>query len=382
MTPPLRPRHICYISGTRADFGLMRSTLRAIDAAADLRLSMMIAGMHLSPLYGGTASEIEAAGFEVAARIPVPLEETTGGTMARNIGTMIGAFTDALERLRPDLLLLLGDRGEMLAGAIAAIHLNVPIAHIHGGERSGTVDEPVRHAISKLSHLHFTATGEARERLIAMGEREDRIYVTGAPGLDDLPATPLVDRETFLSGHGLDPGRPFALLLLHPVHQEAKQAGEQTEMLLAALQGTDLQLLALLPNSDAGNLEVRRLLEGWRGRAGFALLTHLPRAAFLAAMAHADIMVGNSSAGIIEAASFGTPVLNVGRRQHLRERNANVVDVAAEREAIAQGLAALLHKGRFEPANLYGDGRAGERIVRLLRETPLDAELLNKVNCY
>jgi GDP/UDP-N,N'-diacetylbacillosamine 2-epimerase (hydrolysing) len=379
---PLRPRHICYISGTRADFGLMRSTLRAIDAAADLRLSVMITGMHLSPLYGATASEIEAAGFEVAARIPVPLEDTTGGTMARNIGTMIGAFTDALERLRPDLLLLLGDRGEMLAGAIAAIHLNIPIAHIHGGERSGTVDEPVRHAISKLSHLHFTATGEARERLIAMGERADRTYVTGAPGLDDLPASPLVDRETFLSGHGLDPGRPFALLLLHPVHQEAKQAGEQAEILLAALQGADLQLLALLPNSDAGNLEVRRLLEGWRGRAGFALLTHLPRAAFLAAMAHADIMVGNSSAGIIEAASFGTPVLNVGRRQHLRERNANVVDVAADREAIAQGLAALLHKGRFEPANLYGDGRAGERIVRLLRETPLDAELLNKVNGY
>jgi GDP/UDP-N,N'-diacetylbacillosamine 2-epimerase (hydrolysing) len=382
MTPAPRPRHVCYVSGTRADFGLMRSTLHAIDAAAGLRLSVIVTGMHLSPSYGGTASEIEEAGFEVAARIPVPLEQATGGTMARNIGTMIGGFTDALEMLRPDLLLLLGDRGEMLAGAIAAIHLNLPIAHVHGGERSGTVDEPVRHAISKLAHLHFTATGEARQRLIRMGEREDRVFVTGAPGLDGLPEAPPVDRETLLAGHGLDPRRPFALLILHPVHQEADQAGEQAEALLAALRETGIQTLALLPNADAGNREVRRLLESERGREGFALATHLPRSRFLAAMAHADIMVGNSSAGIIEAASFGTPVLNVGRRQHLRERNANVVDVAAGREKIAQGLAALLRKGRFAPANLYGDGRAGERIVRLLRETPLDAELLNKVNGY
>jgi GDP/UDP-N,N'-diacetylbacillosamine 2-epimerase (hydrolysing) len=382
MTRPGQVRHVCYISGTRADFGLMRSTLRAIDAAADLRLSMIVTGMHLSPAYGATVTEIEEAGFDVAARVPVPLEETTGGAMARNIGTMIGAFTDALERLRPDLLLLLGDRGEMLAGALAAIHLNIPVAHVHGGERSGTVDEPVRHAISKLSHLHFTATAGARQRLIKMGECPDRVFVTGAPGLDDLTSGSPVDRETLLSGHSLDPLRPFALLVLHPVHQEAGQAGEQAASLLAALGRTNIQVLALLPNSDAGSADIRRMLEASPMRAGFALATHLPRDQFLAAMAFADVMVGNSSAGIIEAASFGTPVLNVGRRQHLRERNANVVDVQADREEIARGLSELLRRGRFEPANLYGDGLAGERIVRLLRETPLDAELLNKVNGY
>jgi len=381
MTAPGRTRHICYVSGTRADFGLMRSALNAVHSEKDLRLSVLVTGMHLSSKYGRTETEIEESGFDVAARIPVPLDEPSGGTMARNIATMIAGFTDALERLRPDLLLLLGDRGEMLAGAVAAIHLNIPIAHVHGGERSGTVDEPVRHAISKLSHLHFTATVEARQRLIKMGEREDRVFVTGAPGLDDL-APPAVDRQAFLSGHGLDPGRPFALLMMHPVHQEVAQAREQARAVLDALGDTEIQILALLPNSDAGSSEVRNLLEARKGRGGLALLTHLPRDQFLAAMAFADIMVGNSSAGIIEAASFGTPVLNVGRRQHLRERNANILDVEATREAVANGIAEQLLKGRYEPLNIYGDGKAGERIVRLLRETPLDADLLNKVNNY
>jgi GDP/UDP-N,N'-diacetylbacillosamine 2-epimerase (hydrolysing) len=380
MTAPVR--QICYVSGTRADFGLMRSTLAAIHAAEGLRLSLIVTGMHLSPLYGETVAEIEGAGFEVAARVPVPLDEATGGTMARNIGRMVLAFTDALERIRPDLVLLLGDRGEMLAGAIAAIHLNIPIAHVHGGERSGTVDEPVRHAISKLAHLHFTATAEARDRLVRMGEREDRVFATGAPGLDGLPEAPPVDRDALLSPHGLDPSRPFALLVLHPVHQEAEQAGAQAGETLAALDEAGIQVLALVPNADAGSAEVRSLLEAARPGAGFALVTHLPRDAFLAAMAHAAIMVGNSSAGIIEAASFGTPVVNVGRRQHLRERNANVLDVPAERAAIGQGLAEQLRKGRFPRENLYGDGRAGARIVRLLQEIPLDRELLNKVNSY
>jgi GDP/UDP-N,N'-diacetylbacillosamine 2-epimerase (hydrolysing) len=375
-------RHVCYISGTRADFGLMRSTLEAIHACAELRLSVIVTGMHLSPHYGSTAAEIEEAGLIVAERVPVPLEETTGAAMARNIGRMTIAFADALERLSPDIVLLLGDRGEMIAGALAAIHLNLPIAHVHGGERSGTVDEPVRHAISKLAHLHFAATAQARERLIRMGEREDKVFVTGAPGLDGLPAAPAVDRGALLAAHGLDPARPFALLVLHPVHQESAQAETQARELLAALERAELQVLALAPNADAGSEPVRQLLESRQGRPGFALATHLPRDHFLAAMAAADVMAGNSSAGIIEAASFGTPVLNVGRRQHLRERNANVMDVAADRGAIAAGLAALLRGGRFAEDNVYGDGRAGERIVRLLRETPLDAALLNKVNGY
>ncbi len=375
-------RRICYISGTRADFGLMRSTLQSIRDHMDLDLSVIATGMHLSPIYGNTVEEIATAGLRIAARVPVPLEPATGATMARNIGIMLGDFTDALERERPEVVLLLGDRGEMLAGALAGIHLNIPVAHIHGGERSGTVDEPVRHAVSKLSHLHFTATHESRGRLIRMGENPAQIHVTGAPGLDGLTGGELPDRDEVARLHGLDPSRAFALVVYHPVLQEASTAADDTRTLLAALTGAGLQVLALMPNADAGSDSVRAALSEVKGAPGVTVRTHLARPAFIAAMARADLMVGNSSAGIIEAASFGTPVLNVGPRQNLRERNANIVDVPAEGPAIADGLARLLAHGRFPLQNVYGDGRAGERITRLLATAPLDAALLKKVNGY
>lgn len=375
-------RRICYISGTRADFGLMRSTLQTIRDHAELDLSVIATGMHLSSIHGNTVEEIAAAGLRIAARASVPLDPATGATMVRNIGLMLGAFTDALESERPDVVLLLGDRGEMLAGALAGIHLNIPVAHIHGGERSGTVDEPVRHAISKLSHLHFTATAEARDRLSRMGEDPARIHVTGAPGLDGLTGGDLPDRAEVARLHGLDPARPFALMVYHPVLQEAATAADDARALLAVLTGAGLQVLALMPNADAGSDGVRAALSEAKGAPGVTVRTHLARPAFIAAMAQADLMVGNSSAGIIEAASFGTPVLNVGPRQNLRERNANIVDVPAERQAIAEGLARLLAHGRFPLQNVYGDGRAGERITRLLATAPLDAALLMKVNGY
>lgn len=375
-------RRICYISGTRADFGLMKSTLQAIDASPGMSLSVLATGMHLSPCYGLTVDEIRQSGLAVQAEVPVPLEPATGATMARNIGTMIGAFVDVLERERPDLLLLLGDRGEMLAGALAAIHLNIPVAHIHGGERSGTVDEPVRHAISKLAHLHFTATGEARERLVRMGEAPEHVHVTGAPGLDGLLDVELPPREDVVAALGLDPDRPFALMVFHPVLQEADSARADTDLLLECLERADCQTLALMPNSDAGSAGVREALEEAKGRPGVAVFAHLPREQFIAAMASADVMIGNSSAGIIEAASFGTPVLNIGRRQHMRERNANVRDEPCSREAIEDALADMLSRGRLPATNVYGGGKAGERILRLLAETQLTPELLNKVNRY
>lgn len=375
-------RRVCYISGTRADFGLMRSTLLAVRDHADLELSVIATGMHLSPVFGSTVDEIEATGLRIIARVAVPLEPATGATMARNIGVMLGAFVDALEVDRPDIILLLGDRGEMLAGALAGLHLNIPVVHIHGGERSGTVDEPVRHAISKLSHLHFTATREARERLIRMGEREDTVHVTGAPGLDGLAEAALPDRATIALGHGLDPDRPFALMVYHPVLQEAVTAADDTRRILKALSDAGLQSLALMPNADAGSDGVRTALIEAGSAAGLTVLTHLARPDFIAAMARADVMIGNSSAGIIEAASFGTPVLNVGPRQNLRERNSNIVDVPSTDKALAEGLAGLLAGGRYPAQNLYGDGRAAARIAGLLATVSLDAALLMKVNGY
>lgn len=377
-------RRVCYVSGTRADFGLMSRTLAAIEAHPDLSLSLLVTGMHLSPAHGHTVDEIERAGLTIAARVPVPEEQATGAAMARSIGRMTGAFVDALEAGRPDVVLLLGDRGEMLAGALAAIHLNIPVAHVCGGERSGTIDEPVRHAISKLSHLHFAATEGARERLIRMGEAPEHVHVVGAPGIDGLEDDARAGREEVAGRHGLDSGRPIALFLYHPVLQEAERAEADTTLLIASLLEAGCQVIALMPNSDAGSDGVRRALAAAATHPDVRLLTHLPREAFLDALAAADIMVGNSSSGITESASFGTPVLNVGRRQNLRERNANLSDVAAEAEGLREGVARLLAGGRFPRANIYSipGGSAAGRIAGLLAAAPLDEELLMKVNRY
>ncbi|MEY2633869.1 MAG: hypothetical protein RIR00_2523 [Pseudomonadota bacterium] len=375
-------RRICYVSGTRADFGLMQSTLRAIAAEPGLTLDVVVTGMHLSPRFGTTVDEIVASGLHVAARIPVAIEESTGSAMARNLAATLAGCVDAFERLRPDVVLLLGDRGEMLAGALAAIHLNIPIAHIHGGERSGTVDEPVRHAISKLAHFHFVSSEDARTRLVRMGERAEHVFVSGAPGLDGLVELAALGRDELCAGAGFDPAAPLGLMVYHPVLQEAGEAENQARALVEACLSRQLQLMAVMPNSDAGNAGVRRVLEACADHPRMCVRTHLPRPEFVSWMAACDLMVGNSSSGIIEAASFGTPVVNVGIRQNLRERNANVMDVAARRDELTAGVERALVHGRYPLRNVYGDGQAGRRIVAQLLAADLSAGVLLKANTY
>lgn len=375
-------RRIAYITGTRADFGLMAATLSAIEAHPALSLSIHATGMHLDPAYD-TITEIEHSDLPRPNRIAVTQGISSGALTARNIGHIVIGLVDAFSANWPDIVLLLGDRGEMLAGAIAAIHLNIPIAHIHGGERSGTVDEPVRHAISKLAHLHLVATQSSRDRLIRMGEHKHRVEVVGAPGLDGIEEAAHLSRDVVFGRHGLDPNRPTALFLYHPVLQEADVAPNGAIAALEALLNAGLQILALRPNSDAGSLGIIEVLERFAASGSLKLITHLPRDEYLSAMKEAAILIGNSSSGIIEAASFGTPVLNIGSRQHLRERNANIIDTPTDSKAIALGIERALSWDRMTPTNIYGDGAAASKIVSaLLRLDLSDPALLAKTNAY
>lgn len=352
-----------------------------IHASHALELGVLVTGMHLNEHYGYTVKEIEDSGLPIIDRVPVVLGADDRSIMPGAIAHEIVGIVETIRGFRPDVMLLLGDRGEMLAGAIAALHLNVPIVHIHGGERSGTVDEPIRHAISKLSHIHFTATETARDRLIRMGECAEHIYVTGAPGLDGLKDIPIPDRREISEAYGIDASRNLALVLFHPVVQQAEAASQQMSILLEALGNIDdLQLLVLLPNADAGGEAIRSVIDRWSDRA--KSFVHLPRIEFVKWMATCDVMVGNSSSGIIEAATFGTSVVNVGDRQYGREHGDNVIDVAVDAVAIEHAVKVALSRGKINVANIYGDGGAGVRIVSLLSSLHLDEKLLVKSNAY
>lgn len=376
------PRHICYVTGTRADFGLMHATLKAIHDSEVTALSVVVTGMHLSEQFGSTVNEIEAAGFKVSGRIPVNVSDDSGAAMALNLAAVIEGCVRIFGDCKPDLILLLGDRGEMLAGALAAIHLNIPIAHIHGGERSGTVDEPVRHAISKLSHYHFVATAAARERLIRMGEVAEHICVSGAPGLDGLRELAGVDKLELCQGVGFDPATPVVLFVYHPVLQEAANAGAEARHLLESCVAAGFQVLALMPNSDAGSAAVREALSAYSMHGAVRIATHLARPQFVSWMKACDLMIGNSSSGIIEAATFGTPVINVGIRQNMRERNANVMDIMTLTDDVPMALSVAVAKGRYPEENCYEKHGAASTIAGLVASVDLSPSILLKTNAY
>jgi GDP/UDP-N,N'-diacetylbacillosamine 2-epimerase (hydrolysing) len=375
-------RNIIYISGTRADFGLLLSTLQRLHADPGLGISVCVTGMHLSEHYGNTVKEIEAAGLRICGRIPVAIDETSGATMARALGTELIGMVDVFERERPDIVMALGDRGEQLASALAAIHLNIPVVHLHGGERSGTVDEPVRHAISKLAHFHFVSTQASYERLVRMGEREDRIFITGAPGLDGLKELATRSRQDLCREHQLDAARPVALVLFHPVIQEIGSLAQQTVHMMEALEECGVQAVILMPNADAGGNRIRDVIDQYRDRRDIRVAVHMRREEFVSWLAGADVMVGNSSSGIIEAATFALPVVNIGTRQSDRERSGNVIDVAAEKSTIVKGIRQALDSDFSGIQNVYGQNEAGRKIVELLKSIPLDPTILNKSNTY
>ena len=376
-------RRLLYISGSRADFGLMRKTLNTISLSDDFELSIIVTGSHLNNMHGMTITEIENEGFKIQSKIPTIYNSPrTGESMAQDIALIIQGIVKSMQVNKPDILILLGDRGEMLAAAIAAIHLNIPIVHIHGGERSGTVDEPIRHAISKLSHFHFVATEESKSRLIKMGEDLNRVFVTGAPGLDGIKDTVLIKKELLYSKFGFDPKKHLALFLFHPVHQEESRAENDANTILRSLDNNQLQVLAIQPNSDAGSDGVRLALEKKRNNLNLKVLPHIPRHEFISFMASSDLMIGNSSAGIIEASSFGLPVINVGLRQNLRERNKNVMDIPVDIDLLNESIKIQLSQRRYNNSNIFYREQTANRITQLLKQIPINPSVLLKINAY
>lgn len=376
-------RKIAVLTGTRAEYGILRPLLRRINAHPKLDLYIIATGMHLSDEFGYTIREIEKDGFRIYAKLDTLNREDTGAGMARYIGNTIIKLSEVFEDLKPDILILLGDRGEMLAGAIAATCMNILIVHLHGGETSGSVDEGFRHAISKLAHLHFVATEEARQKLISMGEDPSRIFVVGAPGLDDIFEN-LIPPEEIAERYNLDLLKPIILLIQHPVVTEVDEAPNQIRETLEAIAELKLQTIVIYPNADAGGRRMIKIIKEYEQKYPFIrAYKSLPRRDYLSLMNVASVMVGNSSSGIIEAPSFGLPVVNIGTRQKGRLRVGNVIDVDYNKEDIKKAILKAIYDENFRKKvksvkNLWGDGKASERIVNILANIVIDKNLLQK----
>lgn len=373
---------IHYLTGSRADFGLMHRCLDRLHKSDDHELGVVMTGQHTIANYGRTDEMIHASGLPVVCEIPVRLTGSSGSEMALALAEELAGLTEFWQADRPDFVLLLGDRGEMLAGALAAVHLGIHTGHIHGGERSGTLDESFRHAISKLSHLHFPATEEARQRLISMGEQPERITVIGAPGLVGVPGQTRADAGALRARFDLPPTGRLAVCIFHPVVQEAAQAAEQVAIVIAAARAEGYALLVVRPNSDAGGQAIEAYLNTLAGAPDLRVVTHLERNDYLGTMASCDLVIGNSSSGIIESASFGVPCVNIGSRQNDRQRNDNTFDCPEVSDA---PIRAAIRKAQCWPRsreNVYGDGRADEYLVTALSNLHLSPDLLVKRNGY
>ncbi|WP_407421265.1 UDP-N-acetylglucosamine 2-epimerase [Methanobrevibacter sp.] len=365
-------KKVLYITGTRADYGLMHNALELLNDDENIQLDVVVTGMHLMDEFGFSLEEIKKDEFRLHVINQTFLKDDEE-SMSSFIGNLIVDLTKLMSQLKPDVVLLLGDRGEMLAGAIVASYLQIPIAHIHGGDVSSTVDDSTRHAITKLANIHFAATEKSASRIRQMGENPDDVFVVGAPGLDSIMITKDSIDENYLK-QKYNITKDFVLVLQHPVSLEVDKSAFQITQTLDAVKSTDYQVILVYPNADAGGRAMIDKINEYDVDA----YKNIPHDDFIGLLGMAHALIGNSSSGIIESSSFKLPVINIGTRQSGREKAENVVDVDYDSREIVNALSYIktdeylnLLKNCVNP---YGDGKAGERICKILKEIEIDLD--------
>ena len=371
-------RRIAVVTGSRADYGLLRGILARLKAMDDVDLSVIACGMHLLPRFGETWQIIEADGFPIAAKVDLKLDDDRAETVARGTGIGIAGFADVLPKLAPDILVVLGDRYEILAAAVAATLLNIPIAHIHGGEvTAGAFDDAIRHAITKMACLHFVAAEPYRQRVIQMGEDPDAVFNVGAPGLDFAKTVPFLSRAELFAKLGIIGPERFLLVTLHPTTaQPGADVTNVTALLGALAEVEDRTIIFTGVNADPGYRAIDDAISAFvAARPDRAyLFTSLGSERYWAALRLADAVVGNSSSGILEAPAAGVPSVNIGARQQGRLRAASIIDCPADSATILASLTSIF-EGRFRPVPAheppYGRGEASEKIAGTLRNIDL-----------
>lgn len=376
-----KKRKILYISGTRADYGLMREALLVIKNSPLLDLEIAVTGMHLMPEFGKTVNEIKKDGFKID-EIDAVFEKDSKESMANFIGKFIQLLAFKTKKIRPDIILLLGDRPEMLAGAIVGAYLTIPVAHIHGGDITGTVDDVVRNAITKLSNIHFPATKKSAERIIKMGENKKRVFITGAPGLDAIINEKIISPKLIAKKYHIDLSKPILLVIQHSVSGEINHAPMQIHQTMLAIKALGLQSLVVYPNADAGGRSMIKVIEKYKKYPLIKIFKNISRLEYLSLLNVVSAMVGNSSSGIIETAPFCLSVINIGTRQEGREKTKNVIDVGYRKKEIIKAVKFALSpkfkrmvKGVKSP---YGNGRAAQKIGQILSNIEINQNFLHK----
>lgn len=381
-------RKIAVVTGSRAEYGILYPVLCTIKAHQELKLLLVVTGMHLSEEFGYTVNEIEKDGLCISARVEMLSNSDTTEAMAESIGKGIIGLAQTWEQTRPDVVLVLGDRTEPLAAAITGAYMNIPVAHIHGGDspRAG-LDEYARHAITKFAHIHFPATQKSAERIIKMGEEAWRVHTVGSPALDAIFNESLLSREVLSERFGLNLSRPLILLIQHPVTTQPDEAPKQMRETLEAIVEIGYPAILIYPNSDAGGRRMIEIIKEYERYPFIKTFKSLPRREYLSLMKVAGVIVGNSSSGIIDAPSFGLPAVNIGMRQEGRERGKNVIDAGHNKQEIVKAIEKALTDKEFlrevkKGENPYGDGKASQRIAAILSEMEITPELIQKKITY
>lgn len=383
----MKKRKIAVVTGSRADYGLLYWVIKSIYEDPGLRLQLIVTGMHLSAEFGFTVSEIEADGFPIAAKVKMLAPSDTEKEIAVSMGRGMMGFARAYSILRPDIIVVLGDRFEIHAAVSAALPFRIPVAHIHGGEATeGAFDEQLRHAITKMSHVHFAAAGKYKKRIIQMGEDPKRVFCFGAPGVDSIVKLNLLDRKRLSEELNIPRYGKIGIVTYHPVTLEKNtSAGQISELLRAIERIKGIFWVFTFPNADTGNRAIIKKITAFTSRHQEVsrLYFSLGPLKYLSLLKHSSVMVGNSSSGIIEAPSFKLPVVNIGDRQKGRTRAANVIDVKEYKMKNISGAIQKALSSKFVSSlrglkNPYGIGSASEKIVDRLRRIPIDNKLIKK----
>lgn len=376
-------RKVCVVTGTRAEFGLLRWLMADIQNSPGLQLQVIATGMHLSPEFGLTYREIEDAGFQIDAKVEMLLSADTGTAVTKSMGLGLIGLADAYERLAPDIIVLLGDRFEIFSAAAAALIAGIPIAHLHGGETTeGAFDEAIRHSITKMSHLHFVAADEYRRRVIQLGESPDRVFNVGGLGIDAIKRIKLLNRDELEASLDFKFKERNLLITFHPVTLETDSSAQQMQELLKALHELeDTGLIFTMPNADTGGRELAKMVDDFvAAHPNSRVYSSLGQTRYLSCMKYVDGVVGNSSSGLAEAPSMGIGTINIGDRQKGRLAASSVIQCAPAYTAITSALYELyepnFQKDLPETVNPYGDGGASEKIVQTLLEHDLNGLLI------